>query len=870
MKNKFISLILSMFLVMTLGWFCYPIFNQNPIENPIVTEIVNKPDVIEINDYEDDYVPPAGIVIDEAGVDDGENPWDTEDFDTSKGSHIADTVGDDGNYEIDDSHVEELQAVKEFIDIPVDPKQNRVSPIADKGRRVDIISSTRRIAQLIAREEKRGGIEAVDEFGPETWTDPGKIQQLVGERVFKKLGSGSPDDIEKFMFDPANRRDVAILYLIQKAGVDTIKDIAKKHMGKSMLSTLSSDLSWLEDTLYSGPTDNFDSALSYIAGLFTKYSELIDDPIARRLATTGALEFAREGWSEEDLQARFWHYYTSHSEGKLNKKFNDLQYWETRFIMGAVQPGKWGSVRNLKWMRDNVRLPESQYSGAAYQVAYNLRNMAGDSVHGSDYLVASMKYHKGVIAHAHRSVGGVCGALSHYGTFAAIANGLPAATMGEPGHCAYATRVNGKWNACNSIYWKKSLHKTFWREPAWDFLILTQELYGDRYATLVSDQMRALGDVCAANKKMLSAFYCYENSVIGQPYNWPAWLNYLGYLQAKSPENGEKWAEASTLINEGMNTKFHNAAATLQLKYVYPKLAVHLKDFRKIAQIYARFFRKCKTWGNNRWEIDPLLSTQLNTFTTLKDQSRFMKEAISQLIRHPDYSGAAIAWALDFCSRLPEGKEKNEIEEEFSDVIIRALRNTGRGKNNAEASWKALGEAAFTASSNADRRMFQAIGKLAWKKFPKRYTKNKFRIKGVSGALISTTGLITSDKTIDPGGDCNLHWAVLQRAGGYINGKSSISVELEKTALVNGVVCLTQSPMATNRPFLLEVSEDGQNWSQGAIVAASGNVIRFDFRKKKLQGRFIRMSIQGEMLAEDMTKGIPVVGFYVYGKANRR
>ena len=159
-------------------------------------------------------------------------------------------------------------------------------------------------------------------------------------------------------------------------------------------------------------------------------------PTTRRIATTAALEFAREGWSEKDLVSRFEYYNESWKEGKLNTLFDSLEYWETRFVTGCKQPsdgpGQWGSRKNLTWHRDNVRLPMEQYLGAEGQLAYRLRNVAGDSVFSAEYLAPIWKHVNFITGWAYREIGGVCGALSHYATFSALAAGLPASTMGEP------------------------------------------------------------------------------------------------------------------------------------------------------------------------------------------------------------------------------------------------------------------------------------------------------------------------------------------------------------------------------------------------------------------------------------------------------
>ena len=85
-----------------------------------------------------------------------------------------------------------------------------------------------------------------------------------------------------------------------------------------------------------------------------------------------------------------------------------------------------------------MKLTAKEYVGACWQAPYKLNNLFGDSIHGSAYYAPF-----GHLIHAERvrNVGGVCGSLSRYGANAARANGIPALTMGEPGHSAYAVRV---------------------------------------------------------------------------------------------------------------------------------------------------------------------------------------------------------------------------------------------------------------------------------------------------------------------------------------------------------------------------------------------------------------------------------------------
>ncbi len=879
MNSKLFPMLIGMLVAMLFGYFSFPLlqFRQAPViiaDAPVPTT--------DQNDALDDYVAPEGIVIDYTGSADSEEfgsdeeaekalaTWGTEEDTSSESDDIGVSEDFDINsFEPDDTVVQEIASVEEIKEIPLDPAQDRVSAPIKGPRRVETKTKTRTLANIIARERAPRAKKLPEVFTTADWQNPAQIQNMLSDRMLTKLGKLDRKDLWKFMQSPQNRRDLAVFQFINLATPEKLKELSRSFEGISTITTISNDLHWLQGLLYSGPTKNFPDAVHNIVSIFSGRNELINDPVARRLATTGALEFAREGWSRKLLVERFAFFYESYEAGKLNTTFDNLEYWETRFIMGCGQPDKWGSVKNLTWLRDNVRLPMEGYLGAAYQVPYRLRNVAGDSIHGSDYLIAFMKYYNGVIALAHREVGGVCGALSHYGTYAAIANGVPAATMGEPGHCAYTVRIGNEWSRGNSIYWQHSLHKTFWNEHSWDFLILAQRLYSDVEKTMVSDQFSTLGDFLASRRKQHAAFLSYEDGLLAQPNNWPLWLKYTAYLRDKAPKNKEKWAELHKLVNTGINEEFHNAAATLLTKYIYPNLAPLITDKYELTRLFASFFKECKTMGTNRWDVNGILSRQLTSFAEGEEQIRFMKAALSALIRNPDYAGSAIAWGLSFVAGLPDNEESAKLQDEFTDVIVASLKRTRSGKRNQDATWKTMNQAMRQAVENGDRKMFQAIAKLAKRKTKKYFPRNKFKFRGFPGTLLSDSGLIRGDRTMDDNEAVALHWATLQKDGGVMQMKSEITVELEQRGDLRGVVCISKNNEQNNsRPLSINISDDGQNWSADIPGKAQGQVVRFDLGRTPKSGRFIRLSRGGTLQASDF-HGQAILGFYVYGKRAR-
>ncbi|MBR5890151.1 MAG: hypothetical protein IKY92_08940 [Akkermansia sp.] len=787
-------------------------------------------------------------------VEDDDSAWEEEPEDTTPDRRIA--------RQDDETFDEE--------DVPIDPKQNVVPDARVQAEFTSALGEMRRFAKALEKQEADNFIN--DEFKAADWADPEKIYFTLADRMLSKMGKLDEATIMRKLQEPECRLDLERITLIRKAGSQSLRTVATRPKGKELLAALSRDLNWMTNLLHSGPTKQMEQVLCYLETLYGMIGEQeMSNPVTRRIATTTALEFAREGWGEQEMVNRFKYYNGSWKEGKLNIAFDDLQYWETRFVTGCKQPadgaGSWGSPRNLTWHRDNVRLPMEQYLGAECQLAYRLRNVAGDSVFSSEYLAPIWKYVNFTTGWAYREIGGVCGALSHYATFSALAAGLPASTMGEPGHCAYAMRIGNEWHRGNSIYWQHSLHKTFWDEPEWGYLILTQKLYDERFKTLSADIMVAMADFLTARRKMKAAFTCYEIAIKAQPNNWPALKRYAAYLKLKAPQDKDKWMTLHDTVMDGMGKEHYHAAATMQARYVYPNLAPLVKDRAKLNKMYSGLFAHFKDWGANRWDITPILDAQISTCASDDDKRAYLKEVLRVLMRRPDYAGAVLTWGLGYISQLPEGDGK--IQDEFTNMLVQAMSRSGTSRKDMDATWATLGEAIHAAAKNKERRTFQSIGKLSYNKCKKKFNKKGPRIKGFSGRVVSATGWIDTATTIGDMSQCCLHWGVLQRFGGAMpgkfEGKAGLTVGMEKKCDITGVVCVSSEKQLKNdRPFYIETSDDGQNWYRARPDGViSGNQIRFDLKKSNVSGKYVRMLREGDKYEPG------IAGFYVYGSPQK-
>lgn len=890
MSQNLIKLLWGIFASMLLGYLLMPCYNllkpkavaapvaqvsdvapvTNPKEAPLDLpgEEDTTPVVVHTGNYRE------GISAAEMDAEDGLFSDDEEDEDDEP----AADDGEDWSIARDsDSFVPEKRAPAELkpireANVQVDPKQEVVPAACTNAynraykRRADHL-----VDKYVRADKKRknGVGYSNKKFSAEQWKRPDVIYRELLVKTLPALAK--PKTRYEALESPETQLDLACLTLIRKVGYEGLDKVTQRKLGAQMLSLLSSDLDWMQGLLYSGPTDKLGKALQYLAAIYERNVEQMNSPHTRRIATTTALEFAREGWSEQDMLARFEYYNKSFEEGKLNVVFNTLGYWDTRIVTGCKDPAGWGSVRSLTWQRDNVRLPAEGYLGACNQLVYRLRNVAGDSVFSADYLAPILDYTNHTTAWAHREIGGVCGACSHYGAFGALAAGIPAMTMGEPGHCAYTVRVGNSWQMSYSIYWQHSMHKTFFGLYDWDFLILTQDLYSDHHRQLVSAQLLAAAELLASRKMMKSAFECYDASIAAQPLNWFALCSYAAYLKQKAPQNKERWKELHDKVVNNLAVKFHNAAATFVCHYVYPNLLPMVQNKTERNKMYAAFFKKCNTFGTNRWDISPLLTAQIDGCSDYKEKLAYLKESLKTLMGKPDYAGAVLTWGLDYVGKLPKGdKDAEKFHKTFSNLIVKAMGRAKADKKNADVVWAALSEAIYAAATNNDVLTFQAIGKLAYRKCRKNFPKQKWKFRTFPGRVVSAKGLIRTATTLSPDqmSQCCQHWAVLQKHGGSIpakfEGTSGMTVMLEAPSQLNGVVCLFNENVKNDRDFKLEISSDGMNWeATDAVPAITGNMIRVDLRKSKLTAGYVRLLRDGDKWEST------VVGFYVYGRPAR-
>lgn len=419
-------------------------------------------------------------------------------------------------------------------------------------------------------------------------------------------------EVEAFLKDPKNRMTLARWYFMDVAGTDAVVAQIDKLSDRRMFFQFLSDLDWLEGYLYTGRPERADKFLEMFLTIARREKEMLKDPMLRKIAMATAAEFSRNGWSLDTpsrVVKRYRFFSDSWKEGKLNVLFDDLDYWDMRVVCGWKGNNDFGDEYSMRWARDNVKLTEEGYASGydIHQLDYRLWNKAGDSVHNNDYY-APFRPHfttkRGEINMSAMSleVGAVCGGISHYGVAGAVSNGIPAITMGEPAHCAFAVRVNGVWRDNNSVSYKRDLHWTLLEGRTWAFLHLIQDVFSDKKRTQQSFRKAALARFYA-DKKRAAALSLYGQALSTQPKNYLVWIDYCNYLkEQKAPQ--KHWIVANNKIISAFTEKYPDVTATALKNYVYPNLFNFIKKDEDRLKIYAGFMEKMNAVGPATWDME--------------------------------------------------------------------------------------------------------------------------------------------------------------------------------------------------------------------------------------------------------------------------
>lgn len=640
----------------------------------------------------------------------------------------------------------------------------------------------------------------------------------------------------------------------------------------ALVERVSNNLDWAEQLISSGEMPDVGNALAIMDKISRKDPEMLCNQLNRDIATATAIEFSVSGWAQADAVRRAEYFIKNAKAGRLNSTFNSHPLWLRRLVCGLKGKGlvhggggndRAGSVESMEYSLDNVHLPAYRYTGACWQAPYRLHNIYGDSIHGSAYHQPFQDVYGTNFNETTRTVGGVCGGLSHYGATTATANGVPALTSGEPGHCSYVVLVGDKWTPAYSLSWQRGMHwQVFRGNNKFSALHMATRLFSPEESekTSLSQTMRHLGNAYAAASRPQEALRYHEQAVQAQPANFYAWRDYASCLAAQADADPEAWKNLCQKVNTLLAPAYPEMAAELLKSQVYPQLKKALGgDKAALQQAALGFWSGVQTMGpdadwdkafHGRWDVEGLCQAQLNLLginpqkdAAVQDVFRKLMGAVSS---KADYAPVMLSWGNSLLEKMDKG-----LQSDFMAAMVGGI-GQGAGATDADRE-KMLNPVILAAEKTSDITSFQAIGKT----LPEKYRNPAGKVNPPNDfsadPIVSRGGIIQASSTSGHDNPCN-HWGVLEPGvgGGFHTGKDNdawVKVTLPKQAHVTGVVIQTTTGNLNRlNNMVVQVSETGadNDWKEVAQLGpCKQQTIRVDLKSTAPLAKYVRIVRKG-------------------------
>ncbi len=619
--------------------------------------------------------------------------------------------------------------------------------------------------------------------------------------------------------------------LERRVGADGWLALHQVVGGEEFFESLGSNEIWLREILDSGPVRRPEVVLGFLQEVWQADRDLVQRPVDRGMATACALALGFRDGDSAGMVARYEYYRDSDSAGLLNVCYKGLATWERRFLARGAQWGSMGGAESLVYLRDRICWPRPDYVKACWQAPYRSYNCLADSVQRPDYY---MPFNGSYAAMPEMviDVGGVCGALSNLGASAAIANGIPASTMGEPGHCAYTVKISDdEWKPAYSLSWKRSMHTSFF-EATWPNLMLTEACFSDPERVAKSGDLARRAFALEMDGDLEQAADCWRQALNAHGLHYGLWVEWAAFGE-RTDRDANWWRDYQTALLVGL--KGHEEPAwTLLSKRVYPRLLAGMDDAEKL-RVLLRWIRNLQNWGGGRWNVEGAWNW---IFKQLGEdgQRKLVRVMSERLIESPDFGPPLVVWLL---------AKYSPDSEEGRDTLGLILKASGSGGDGAQSALKQLARTAMLdAAARGDVDTFQAIGKQASS------LSEPLSMKGIEpfpGDLVSAGGLLQVSGRGNRWDSPENHWGILGEHGGRChtnNGASFIAVRLEHHTEITGIVIQNlkggQSWRATDSR--IEISADGESWEQIGSLEGNKRFYRLDLEGKHQRALWVRMA----------------------------
>lgn len=647
----------------------------------------------------------------------------------------------------------------------------------------------------------------------------------------------------------------------------SMADALKDPKTKKLMNILGSRPAWLSKVLFTGECVRPGEMMAILTSIYEKHPAILKDKMLLDIATATAIEFAKSGWMHDRAVERA-DFYIRHWKAKdLNTVFDTLPFWERRMVCGCKGDNDFGSLASLEYAIENVNLPAEQYTGACWQAAYRLYNLYSESVHGSGYFDPYDDIYGDNRQQFTYEIGGVCGSLSHYGTFAALANGVPAMTSGEPGHCAFIVRIGDKWVPAYSLSWERGLHWQPWANMyVFSCLHMADELFSkkEQKKLMLSNAYRVLAGIYADNSA--KARECLKKALKTQPLNMYAWREYSSHLSNTASEDVQAWVSMNEEVCNMMTKRYPEVAGALVAQSVYPglKKALETKPIDEASatakRVAMEFWTKVEEMGVDRWRIEDLLNAQRGIICEKKPDKvfDFFSDVLKTLVANERYAPVILSWGSGISDKMNEADR--------SKLMKAMIAGIGGGQMTDDNRKKLLTPIIQAAEKARDLTTIQALSKLLPAAYKKPGARQLPPHDAFPGKLMSRGGMIWTSSTCGHDDIC-AHWGLLEpEIGGQFHTASQkdawVAVQLPRQTKVSGVVVIdTNGNDHRMTNMKLQYSETGKDddWHDVADFQRKGRQYRADATEKRPTAKYVRVLRQGG------PEFFHLFGIFVYG-----
>ena len=492
----------------------------------------------------------------------------------------------------------------------------------------------------------------------------------------------------------------------------------------------------------------------------------------------------------------------------------------------------------MEYQLAEVCLPADRYPGACWYASYRLDNVFGDSIHGPHYY-EPFRASWPSAAEMVRHVGGVCGSLSNFGASAAIANGVPAVTMGEPGHCAYAVMVAPqRWQPAYSLSWQRGVHTTF-LGGSWAWHMFVTAANADPKQAWAAGDLRRRGLWQHSDGEAEQALATLAEACRRYPLDYGCWQARIRVLtETKAPI--EAWSAVHDDILAHLAEDHPEVAWSLLHQHVYPHvLPPGEGGVETRQQKLLDFHEALSGWGGSRWDFAGMLrkqqellasdSTHADAFTVAAFRSHAADPILAAAVLEAGF--AAIG-------------EDATRREQFLVGVLQAVGDDGEAASAdtlAVLARRLLPEAAAT----GDKATFQFLGRLVGKQFPP----CDVAVDPFPGILLSSGGTLAIAAPGNRYDAPEQHWGVIEPHGGYFHTDAqpaTVTVQLGNFGQLTGVV-IVQRPSHLGRlnGAKLQASANGEDWTDVYTFQNAGRIERINLEGRGINAGYVRVLQEG-------------------------